>query len=356
MTLITVFPYPDGHIISADSQETVTDEHGDQYKYGVLKLKPEKMGKFQVVIAGGGNGEAIDAFIEVCRQFFATSRIKTLAGFKKEVQEQLYKFRRKSKSVGDDSTMHLFIAAQIDKTYAVWMTKAYTLSEVKEPDMIGFTDQMYRHTVKEFQPKNLPATQLILLSLRVLDFARQTSTCVDKPYSVVIINKDGIHVFDEEVIKQFVQSMDTFGAAVNRLLLSCGDTSIRSEVFKQKVEEFSETTQHLRKDYMETVGERTFKRMFESGYCGDPISIIPPGTKLTVDSEYNVDVSEMSSEEREHHFSMKKEAEHLAEELRVAQEKMAKLVQGREPLHQGRERVLLRPARPHSVKAGTQAS
>lgn len=177
-----------------------------------------------------------------------------------------------------------------------------------------------------------------------------------KPYSVVIINKDGIHVFDEEVIKQFVQSMDTFGAAVNRLLLSCGDTSIRSEVFKQKVEEFSETTQHLRKDYMETVGERTFKRMFESGYCGDPISIIPPGTKLTVDSEYNVDVSEMSSEEREHHFSMKKEAERLAEELRVAQEKMAKLVQGREPLYQGRERVLLRPARPHSVKAGTQAS
>jgi hypothetical protein len=356
VTLITVFPYPDGYIISADSQETVTDEHGEQFKYAVLKLKPEKMGKVQVVIAGAGTGEAIDAFIEICKQFFARSRIKTLAGFKKAVQEQLHKFRRQSKSVGDDAKMQLFIAAQINNAYAVWMTKAYTLSEVTEPDMIGFTEYMYRHTVKEFQPKNLPATQLILLSLRVLDFARQTSTCVDKPYSIVIVNKDGIHVFDEEVIEQFIQSMDTFGAAVNRLLLSCGDTSIRSEVFRQKVEEFSETAQHLRKEYMETIGERTFKRMFESGYCGDPISVIPAGMKLTVDSEFNVDVSAMSSEEREHYFAMKKEAERLSEELRVAQEKVVKLVQGREPLYQGRERVLLRPARPRSVKAETQAS
>src|ERR1039458_5912316 len=201
VTLITIFPYPDGTIISADSQETVKDMRGNEFKYSVQKLKPEKMGDFQVAIAGGGNGEAIDSFVEDCKQSFGDTTLDSLAEFKKAIQLKLKECRKELRSVGDDNRMHLLIAAQIGQSCAVWKTRSHVLTDVTEPDMIGFTDYLYRHTVKEFQPKNLPAIQLILLSLRVLDFARQTSTCVDKPYSILIVRKDGIHVFDEEVIK-----------------------------------------------------------------------------------------------------------------------------------------------------------
>ena len=307
------------------------------------------------MIAGGGNGDAIEAFIEDCRQSFHDSRLDTLGDFKKAIQLKLKECRRELRSVGDDNKMHLLIAAHIGQTYAVWKTTSHVLRDVTQPDMIGFTDYMYRQTVKEYSPNNLPPKQLILLSLRVLDFARQTSTCVDKPYSIVIVRKDGIHVFDEELIKAFAQSIDVFGAAVNRLLLACGDTSIRSEVFKDKVEEFSETARHLRKDYMQTVGERVVRRMFEPGYSGEPISVTPPGMKVTFNVVSGLDVSEESIEEREQRAAMMKEAERQQEENRVAQEKLLTLIQGREFLYRGRERFLLRPAR-SQARSDLQAS
>ena len=67
MTLITVFPYSDGCVIAADSQETAKDTDGNEFKYSVLKLEPEKIGKFHILIAGSGNGDGIDSFIEEMR-------------------------------------------------------------------------------------------------------------------------------------------------------------------------------------------------------------------------------------------------------------------------------------------------
>ena len=317
MTLITVFPYPDGTVIAADSQETVKDYHGNEFKYSVLKVRPEKIGNFQVLIAGGGNAEAIETFIEDCKQFFADSKLDNLADFKTAIQTRLQKCRKDLRSLGDDSKMHLLIAAQIGQTYAVWKTRTHLLADVTEPDMIGFTDYMYRHTVKEFQPKNLPVIQLILLSLRVLDFARQTSTCVDKPYSIVVIRKDGIHVFDDEIIKEFAQSLDVFGSAVNRLFLSCGDTTLRSEQFDKQLNEFSATARHLRNESLQAVGKRAFRSMlFDSdGFFSymRAVPVIPPLSIVTLLADKQsgtprIEVREQTAEETEHWKKMREVA------------------------------------------------
>jgi hypothetical protein len=91
----------------------------------------------------------------------------------------------------------------------------------------------------------------------VLDFARQTSTCVDKPYSIAVVRKDGIHVFDDEIIKEFAQSLDVFGAAVNRLFLACGDTTLRSEQFDKQLNDFSATARHLRNESLQANSSMT---------------------------------------------------------------------------------------------------
>ncbi|MGA2877142.1 MAG: hypothetical protein ABSE82_16625 [Nitrososphaerales archaeon] len=308
VTLITVFPYPDGTVIAADSQETVKDMRGNEFKYSVLKLKPEKMGNFQVAITGGGNGEAIDAFIEDCKQTFSGTTLDNLGDFKKAIQAKLKECRKDLRSVGDDNKMHLLIAAQIGHDYAVWKARSHVLTDVTEPDLIGFTDYMYQQTVKEFQPNTLPVIQLILLSLRVLDFARQTSNCVGEPYSVVIVRKDGIHVFDAEIIKQFMQSLDIFGAAVNRLLLACGDTTLRSGEFDKQLGEFSVTARHLRDEYLQAVGHRAFSGiLFESdkffSYMGS-IPVIPPLSMISLvlqkkSGEPQIQVREQTAEETE---------------------------------------------------------
>jgi hypothetical protein len=317
-------------VIAADSQETVKDLRGNEFKYSVLKLKPEKMGNFQVLIAGGGNGDAIETFIEDCKQSFRDSPLDNLGDFKKAIQSKLRDCRKNLRSVGDDATMHLLIAAHIGTRYAVWKTKSYMLSEIIEADMIGFTDYLYQHTVKEFQPKNLPVTQLILLSLRVLDFARQTSTCVDQPYSVVIARANGLHVFDNELIKHYVDSIAVFGIAVNKLLLACGDTSMRSVTFEQILGEFSQTARHLRADSLQEAGERTFRRTLEPGYTGDPISVIPMGSVITYgfgSGGESVTVTEQSAEE----INARRERAEVADEAvnkSEAWEEFLKLIAG----------------------------
>jgi hypothetical protein len=314
VTLITVFPYQDGTVIAADSQETVKDMRGNEFKYSVLKLKPEKMGNFHVVIAGGGNGEAIDSFVEDCKQTFGDTKLDNVGDFKKAIQLKLKECRKELRSVGDDNKMHLLIAAQIGQSYAVWKTKSHVLTDVTEPDMIGFTDYIYRHTVKEFQPKGLPVIQLILLSLRVLDFARQTSTCVDEPYSVVVVRKDGILIFDDEIVKQFMQSLDVFGGAVNKLLLACGDTTLGPSEFDKQLTEFSVTARHLRNEYLQVVGEQAFRKMLDSNnlYMSS-IPVVPPlsVTTFSRDNEGNskIEIREQTKEETEHWQTLRRWAQ-----------------------------------------------
>lgn len=278
MTLITAFPYVGGTVVSADSRETVKDERGYEFKYGVLKLEPERMGQFDVLIAGGGSGEAIDSFIESARQFVPASNPQSLNEFKTLIQSELKNFRRELKAVGDDTKMHLIIAARIDEEYEVWKTASFNLSRVRKPDMIGFTDYLYRHVARDLYSESYPVSQQILLSLRVLDFARQTCTCVDRPFSVVIVRKDGMFQLENEVIEEFVESLTLFGASINRLLLACADTHLRAKDFAIILNDFQDTARHLRNEYLQTMGAKMFLKALEAGIPSLPISFIPEGT------------------------------------------------------------------------------
>lgn len=301
-----------------------------------------------MVIAGGGNGDAIETLIEDFRQSLANTTLDSLPALKNALQSKIKECRKELRALGDSNQMHLLIAAHIGSSYAIWKTTKYQLKEVTEPDMIGFTDYMYRHTVKEFHPAKLPPNQLILLSLRVLDLARQTSTCVDQPYSVVIVRKNGIEEFDPELVKQYAQSISVFGANVNSLLLACGDTSVGPEDFKAKLAEFTETANHLRDEYIQQVGDRIFRRTVELGdYIGHPVSVLPPKSLIEVfidgDGGLRTRVSEESEEARQRRLDGMRWAEEQKEEWQEAQEKLAGLINGRVPLYEGKERVLLRP-------------
>jgi len=293
MTLITAFPYKEGMVLSADSQETITDQKGDSFKYSVLKMSPEKIGDFQILVAGGGNGDAIDSFVEILKQVLPKKRnIKTLTELRDEIQRQLTKSRRGLKAVGDDSTMHLFIAAHLDNQYQIWKTKSCVLATVTKPDMIGFTDHLYRHMVEQYAPCDLPVNQLIVLSLRILETARQTSTYVDLPYSIIIVRDNGIHRMDDDLVRQFVDISTSFSQQVNRLLLACTDISMLKEDFEKVSGEFSATVTQLRHEYLQELGKRTFLRMFEPGYSGDAISAIPLGAIMTFAADGSYEIRE----------------------------------------------------------------
>ena len=64
MTLIAAFRGDHGIAICADAQETCDYGDGVVYKRSVLKIAPYKIGKYQIAVAGSGNGALVEAFVE----------------------------------------------------------------------------------------------------------------------------------------------------------------------------------------------------------------------------------------------------------------------------------------------------
>lgn len=271
MTLITTFPYTDGVVISADSKEVTND-----FKHSVLKVKPERMGNFDISIAGAGDGYAIDDFTDKTREFMGESSISTLSECKKLVDSELVRFRQESKSVGHDGRFQLIVAARTNDQYQVWKTTRNRLISISDdkPDMIGIEEYLYRHVAKDLYSKEMPVTQHILLSLRVLDLASRTSNYVGGPYSVVLVRKDGMFALDEDVLEQFSKSLSQFGEYTNRVLLACADTRLSSRDMEHQLDEFKATVLHLRGEYEQVIGARVFWKLMESGGEGYPIRLL----------------------------------------------------------------------------------
>jgi hypothetical protein len=94
-------------------------------------------------------------------------------------------------------------------------------------------------------------------------------------------------------------------------------------------------------------------RMFgEPNPQAEPYQRVFAGALLTVMGNLSVDVKEQTEEEKQHFKRMREEAERQKEEWRVADQELKKLIGGRTPLlYEGRERVMLRPNRPATVRA-----
>jgi hypothetical protein len=160
MTLIAAFNSPGAGLVIADSQETVTLDNGDQYRYSVLKIKPQNVGRFEFSISGGGSGDSIDTFIERFKRCLASSKCKSLTEFRDLFEKEIKKCRRDLNKVGDDTRMHFVVAARTGNTFELWKATAGTLIPVStdKPTLVGFTSHMYQYLAdslyKEFLPMN----------------------------------------------------------------------------------------------------------------------------------------------------------------------------------------------------------
>src|SRR5438445_11080571 len=89
VTLIVSLRRDYGAVILAESQETAEDRDGNEFKYGVLKSAPENVKGFKYVIAGGGDGDAIDELSEEFKRALAKSGCRTLGDFRSLFERKL---------------------------------------------------------------------------------------------------------------------------------------------------------------------------------------------------------------------------------------------------------------------------
>jgi len=286
MTLIASLRAKRGAIILADSQETVKDVDGNEWKYSVLKLEPTKLKGFEFVIAGGGDGDRIDAFIERFKRKLEDSKVKSLSGFRGLFEKEVPKRR----------WLHFTVAACFNGQFEIWKSVTGTLIPiaVDRATLMGFDAHMFQHVADNLYSKSIPAGQMIAAGLRVLELARNSVTCIDVPYSGVIVSEGGLFALDNKLLAELTQSVTTFGNQTNRVVLACSDTTMRSKDFAQVVNEFKQTAEVLRHDYLQTIAKLEFEKLQQNG-IGYGIPMIPANsvTSFTLDSatgktEFNI--------------------------------------------------------------------
>jgi hypothetical protein len=130
---------------------------------------------------------------------------------------------------------------------------------------VGFDAEPYKHFAKTIFPRVGSTVQTILAGLRVLELARQSSTCIDKPYRGVFVAPGPIYDINKDVLAELTESISTFEEYLDRLLLASSDTTIGKNEFSSLLEEFKENAVHLRSDYLQTVAEKDILGEFKTG-------------------------------------------------------------------------------------------
>jgi hypothetical protein len=280
MTLITSMRAKYGAIILADSQETVRDHFGDEYKYSIPKSEPESVRGFHYVIAGGGDGDAIDELNEKFRRSLARSNCLTLDGFRTIFERHLKAELRSIQK--EKGRIEVIVAVAKNGKWEVWRnawhTLVSTLSDI--PMLVGFDADIYKHIASELFPHAASTAQIVLVGLRILELARQSSTCVSPPYLGVIVVPGGILPLSQEVLSELTESMAIFRGILDRLLLACGDTSLGTKEFGTLMEECKRHAFQMRADYLQSVAEKDFLSEWRTGIPSG-IPLLPPGSIRT---------------------------------------------------------------------------
>jgi hypothetical protein len=213
-----------------------------------------------------------------------SSKIKDISRFRDLFESKLKPSLRKLRRNGDEEGMEFMVAAQKKGEFGIWRCTSETLIplDYKTPYLMGFVSHLYQHMANTLYSETLSANQRILIGLRVLDFASETSRYVKSPYAGVVVGKYGIHELDELLLGKLAESLSEFSVSLDRLTLACSDTSIGSEEFSRKLDEFKEHADKLRGEYLQIIGSIDFMKIIKNG-SGYGIPLTPSGTSMTAD-------------------------------------------------------------------------
>lgn len=208
MTLIASIRCDDGIVIAADSQETITDPNGNSYRRSVQKISPFSLPTVKAVVAGGGNGNLIDAFIVKFRRHLEATPISSIGQFVGETEAALAKFYVNDVAAcpDKDKEIDLVIGAYVpgSKEYNVWRSAYAALVPVedRQPILVGWEEDIYYRTIDRLCFLGMTLPQAILASIYTLIVAEDTSNYVRGPMSVVLLSRNGVFEEPPEEIKR----------------------------------------------------------------------------------------------------------------------------------------------------------
>jgi 20S proteasome alpha/beta subunit len=255
MTLIVGIKCDDGYVVCADSQETVPLADGTEARVTCQKLVPIPVGKMTVSIAGSGDADLIDAFVERLRVGYAASEISSLDACRKVIQKELAAFKKEKRlrRTGGQEPFSFLVGAQSqkDRRCILWRMAAGDLIEVQRYALVGYEDTRYDYAARNLFRAGMPLSQGVFLGLYIMWLGQHTSNYIHAPIAVAILKDNGLQFEDQEKIDSIDQKVRLFTAQFESQFLACSDTGLQGEEFGKALTEFGATVIQFRREFIE---------------------------------------------------------------------------------------------------------
>jgi hypothetical protein len=255
MTLIVGIKCDHGYVVCADSQETVPLADGTEARVTCQKLVPIPVGKVTVSIAGSGDANLIDAFVERLRVSYAASEISSLDACRTVIQEEIAAFKKEKclRRTGGQDPFSFLIGAQSqqDRRCVLWRTAAGDLIEIQRYALVGYEDTRYDYAARNLFRVGMPLSQGVFLGLYIMWLGQHTSNYIHAPITVAILKDNGLQFEDQKKIDSIDQKVRLFTAQFESQFLACSDTGLQGEEFGRALTEFGATIVQFRREFIE---------------------------------------------------------------------------------------------------------
>lgn len=349
MTYVAGFYCEGGIVLCTDTQETVGDQKRDIEKLYVSDEYP-------LAVGGAGIDEAMDAFAQEVIERVEHERPLTIPELKALVNAALSEVLEHDAPMSGwpqeyKKAQYIVAAWPNHDKPVIFRIRGRRVYQVKDHVIIGYETAPNYLLLKRMYDKNLPMVQAVMLAIYLVSQSKQLDAFVGGETRIAVVG-DRAEIDYPEYIKNAEARIADFVKLIDKLFLLCVDPSIPPSGFPAVVEAFAKDLTQLRQNWLHQSATIWFNRALAdpTGYSGEPYAKIFSGAVMSVTGDGNVSVSEELTESKEKRLEMMREAERQKEEWRSAHEKLKELTQGRKPLYEGRERVLLRPHRELNIR------
>jgi hypothetical protein len=252
----------------------------------VQKITVLEKGKYQIAVCGGGHADLIEAFIvraeraleaedrAVCTRDIPAS----VSAIHRRLEAELHTFYEKDVALcpDEDKRFKLFIAATcpLAQQYALWVSEGIVLRNMhsNEPELNGWDHNLYAETAKRFFSPNMTIAQAVLASIYTVALAKVTSNSVRDPLSVATVTGHGICLEDANYVKSMEERLGDYENALNRLFLTCSDTTVSLPELEDQLDAFNKGVLNLHRTHIDRQMANT---TIEDVFSNNPVSRVP---------------------------------------------------------------------------------
>jgi 20S proteasome alpha/beta subunit len=345
MTYIAAFHCEGGIVLCTDTQETIGDQKRD-----VEKLYTSD--NYPLAIGGAGIDEATDAFAQEVIERVEREQPQTIPELtnllKAALLEVIDQDSQTSNWSDEYKKAQYIVAAWPNHDKAViFRIRGRRVYRVKDHVIIGYETAPNYLLLKRMYKKSLPMVQAVMLAVYLVSQSKELDAYVGGETRIAIVDGDRAQIDYPEYIKNAEARIADFVKLIDTLFLLSVDPTISPSGFPAIVEAFAKDLTALRQSWLDQSAHIWFHRHLSHPEDSvEPYEKVFPGAMMTFMANGNVNISEEPPETKNQRLEMMREADRQIEERRVADANLKQLIAGRTSLYEGRERVLLRPARP----------